>query len=162
MLFLPPVSYQFATEKKLDVSVRLYELHYLPQGLFAQLLVRALPLMYPLHYWRGGVVMHESASNTLAALFKEGLSSIVVATVGTNAGMCKFIKMRTHAHTHAFAHEGFKEGISAGNLKHAYTYTRTLMCIHAHMHTHALAHALALESASNALAAIKMPINRET
>ncbi len=30
------------------------------------------------------------------------------------------------------------------------------MCIHAHMHTHALAHALALESASNALAAIKI------
>jgi hypothetical protein len=25
-------------------------------------------MMYPLHYWRNGAIMHEQASNTLAAL----------------------------------------------------------------------------------------------
>ncbi len=64
---------------------RIYQLDFLPQGLFSQLLVRALTLAAPVHYWRSGVVLSLSKSRSSAALTTDNVTSIKLSATGPGA-----------------------------------------------------------------------------
>ncbi len=62
---------------------RLYKLDFVPLGLFAHLLVRALALARPLHYWKSGVIV--STTNTYVTMTTDDVTTIRISAIGPRA-----------------------------------------------------------------------------
>jgi hypothetical protein len=84
----PPTGFDPAVYMKREDQLtftRIYKMDFVPSGLFAEFMVRALTLAAPVHYWRDGAVLSLAMTNTAAYIHCDNVTCVQIAVTGQNA-----------------------------------------------------------------------------